>query len=265
MQFAEHRVLLRGGGDLATGVAVRLQRSGFPVIVCELAQPLTVRRTVAMSSAVRAGSIVVEGVVAQSVDTCEQAVAMSGSGVVPVLVSPTLPSLAAVPRSVVVDARLAKRALDTTITDAALVVGLGPGFVAGDHCHAVIETQRGPRLGRVLWTGSAEPDSGIPGEVGGRGRERVLRAPGPGVVNWTVQIGDRVVPGPIGQITGRVIEAPFAGVVRGLIAEGTTVPAGMKIGDVDVRTDIAVDEISDKALAIGGGVLEAVLTWMNRR
>ncbi len=265
MLFADHPVILRGGGDLATGVALRLHRAGFPVIVCELAHPLTVRRTVALSAAVAGGSVVVEGVVAQRVETLAEAVSTCCTGIVPVLVSPTLLSAAVVPRSVVVDARLAKRSLDTTLTDAPLVVGLGPGFTVGDQCHAVVETQRGARLGRVLWTGSAEPDSRVPGEVGGRGSERVLRAPVAGAVHWTVHIGDRVVPGPIGHVADRVVDAPFAGLVRGLIADGTTVPVGMKIGDIDPRTDVVVDEVSDKALAIGGGVLEAVLTWLNHR
>lgn len=262
MRPADCGVLVRGGGDLATGVIVRLRRCGFPVVVTELAEPLTVRRTVAVSAAVgsASGTATVEGVTAREVpaDRVDEILAAAE---VPVVVSPGLPAIA---RHVVVDARLAKRNVDTTIADAPLVIALGPGFTAGQDCHAVIETNRGHHLGRVLWRGTAEPNTGTPGEIGGRSAERVLRAGAAGAVSWSVGIGDRVPAGPIGEVAGVPVIAPFAGVVRGLIAPGTVVRAGIKIGDVDPRFDVRVDEISDKALAIGGGVLEAVLTWMHR-
>jgi xanthine dehydrogenase accessory factor len=260
--FDEHLVVVRGGGDLATGVVARLRRAGFPVLVCELARPLTVRRTVAVSSAIAAGSITVEGLRAVRADSIDAARQLIDNGHVPVMVSPELPDVA---RSVVVDARLAKRNIDTSITDAPLVIGLGPGFTVRTDCSAVVETQRGHRLGRVLWSGSAAPNTGNPGEVGGKGRERVLRAPAPGEVRWRVAIGDVIEAGEIGSVGGQPVVAPFPGLVRGLIAEGTHVPEGMKVGDIDPRTDVSVNEISDKALAIGGGVLEAVMMWLNRR
>lgn len=255
--------LLRGGGDLATGVAWRLTRAGWPVVVCELATPLTVRRTVAVSSAVSDGEVDVEGMRAVRAQHVAEALELAATGVIPVLVSPELPAIDA---DVVVDARLAKRNLDTSIEDARLVVGLGPGFTAGVDCHAVVETMRGTRLGRVLWAGSAAPDTGTPGAVGGRGAERVLRAPTDGTVTWEVDIGDVVEDGQrLGLVGGVSIEAPFAGVVRGLISDRVDLTAGLKIGDVDPRLDpVACNEISDKALAIGGGVVEAVLTWSNR-
>ena len=263
------RCLLRGGGDLATGVAWRLTRAGWPVIVCELPAPLTVRRTVALSTAVADGRVEVEGMVGRRVDDLAEAAEVAARGEVAVLVSPELPQPAdpAGPSGwapeVVIDARLAKRNLDTTIDDAPLVVALGPGFTAGRDCHAVVETLRGHRLGRVLWEGSAAPDTGVPGRVGGRGADRVLRAPAAGRARWEAAIGDRVA---AGQLLGRVgdqpVLAPFDGVVRGLIAEAVDVPAGLKVGDVDPRADrAACHQISDKALAIGGGVVEAVLTW----
>lgn len=256
--------LVRGGGDLATGVVWRLVRCGFPVLVTELARPLTIRRTVAVSSAVTDGAADVEGLTARRVDSPAAAVALAGSGEVPVLVSPSIPPVGA---DVVVDARLAKRPLDTTIDDAPFVVGLGPGFVVGVHCHAVIETNRGHHLGRVLWVGSAEPNTGTPGIVAGRGAERVLRAPADGEVRWAVAIADRVAAGQVlGSVAGHGVVAPFAGVVRGAIADGIDVAAGSKIGDVDPRCDpAACFEISDKALAIGGGVVEAVSTWSRSR
>ncbi|MEL6985340.1 MAG: selenium-dependent molybdenum cofactor biosynthesis protein YqeB, partial [Actinomycetota bacterium] len=185
------RCLIRGGGDLATGVAWRLSRAGWPVVVTELAAPLTVRRTVALSTAVSAGSVEVEGMRGRRVDDQEEAMAVAARGEVAVLVSAELP--AGLHPDVVVDARLAKRNLDTTMGDGSLVVALGPGFVAGIDCHAVVETMRGHRLGRVLWEGSAIPNTGVPGVVGGRGADRVLRAPSPGRVQWRVAIGDRVV------------------------------------------------------------------------
>lgn len=251
--------IVRGAGDLATGVIWRLTRAGWPVIACELAEPLTVRRTVSLSTAVRDGSVDIEGMRGQLCPDASAALHVASSGSVAVLVSPELPALSA---DVVIDARLAKRNIDTTIDDATLVVALGPGFTAGDDCHAVIETQRGHRLGRVLWSGSAAPNTGTPGIVGGHGAERVLRAPGDGLVSWDCQIGDVVSAGAtLGRVGTEPLVAPFDGVVRGLIADGISVSAGLKIGDVDPRCDqAACHEISDKALAVGGGVVEAVLT-----
>jgi xanthine dehydrogenase accessory factor len=164
-----------------------------------------------------------------------------------------------------VDGRMAKRNLDTHIKQAPFVVALGPGFTAGQDCHAVIETMRGHNLGRVIWQGSALPNTGTPGIVAGKGAERVLRAPLNGIVNWRLAIGDWVNEGEvIGQVDTEAIIAPFAGVLRGLIAPGTEVKAGLKIGDLDARADReACFTISDKALAVGGGVLEAVLTYIN--
>ena len=252
-------LLFRGGGDLATGAVWRLWRARFPIVVCELAEPLTVRRTVSVSSAVALDSVTVEGMLAQRVESAADAVDLAGRGIVAVLVSPRLPPIA---REVVVDARLAKRNIDTALADAPLVVALGPGFEAGVDAHAVVETMRGPRLGRVLWSGMAAPDTGVPGEVGGKGAERVVRAPADGAVGWRVGIGDRVAVAQVmGRVGGTAVTAPFDGVVRGLIADGTEVPAGLKIADVDPRFDVDCQEISDKALAVGGGVLEAVLTW----
>jgi xanthine dehydrogenase accessory factor len=257
---ADVLVVLRGGGDLATGAAWRLKRAGFGVAVCELDWPLTLRRSVAFSTAVTDGSVIVEGIRAVRA-TVTEAASLARSDLVPVIISPGLPPLAA---DVVVDARMAKRLLDTTIGDAPLVVALGPGFTAGRDCHAVIETMRGPQFDRVFWSGSAAPNTGTPGEIGGRGAERVLRAPAAGKARWRARIGDVVEAGTVlGAVDGIEVRAPFAGLVRGLVADGSTVPSGLKIGDVDPRADTDWQQISDKALAIGGGVLEAVLTWLN--
>jgi xanthine dehydrogenase accessory factor len=269
MLFLNHPILLRGGGDLATGVAYRLHHAGFPVIITELPQPLVVRRRVALATAVLEGESTVETLRAVRVDTPAEAWTLAATGVIPVLVAAEIPAEWTGDHrpSAVVDARMAKRNIDTTIDQAPLVIALGPGFMAGVDCHAVIETNRGHRLGRVIWRGAAEPNTGTPGIVAGKGRERVLRAPVAGVVSWRVDIGDRVSEGEvIGHVAGRALIAPFDGVARGLITPGTIVPPGLKIGDVDPRDDAsAAFTISEKALAIGGGVLEAVLIHLNQQ
>jgi xanthine dehydrogenase accessory factor len=254
--------VIRGGGDLATGVAWRLTRAGFPVVVTELAEPLTVRRAVALSTAVDSGVVNIEGMVGQRASSIDEAIDIAQSGDVGVVVSADLPRVGA---SVVIDARLAKTNIDTTIEDADLVVGLGPGFTAGENCHVVIETMRGPRLGRAIWNGSATPNTGTPGELGGKGAERVLRAPATGIASWNYSIGDLVSERDVlGTVGTSEILSPFDGMVRGLIREGQQVQTGCKLGDIDPRTDANYKEISDKALSVGGGVLEAVLTWQNR-
>ncbi len=263
--FAETLVVLRGGGDLATGVVARLTRAGFPVVVLELPRPLVVRRTVAVATAVLEGHITVEDIQAERVADVATAMRLAREGRVPVIIDPdgeTIPDLAP---TVLVDARMAKRNLDTRRDDASLVVALGPGFAAGEDCDAVVETARGHFLGRVYWHGTALPDTGTPGFVHGYGRERVLRAPRAGVVQTLVEIGMFVHEGQVvALVDGEPVQAPFDGVVRGLIADGTPVSARLKIGDIDPR---GVREhcftISDKALAVGGGVLEAVLTWLD--
>jgi xanthine dehydrogenase accessory factor len=262
--------VLRGGGDIATGVAWRMVHAGFAVVVLELAEPLTVRRTVALSSAVRMGTVDIEGLrgllftdAREAVDAAQLATA-NGRAEVPVLVCPSLAEFVgkASQPQVIVDARLAKRNLDTTMNEAEVVIGLGPGFTAGVDVHAVVETNRGHHLGRVFWNGSAEPDTGIAAVVGGRGAERVLRAPSNGSVHWTTAIGDAVREGQLlgTMADGTALHAPFTGVLRGLIADSVAITKGLKIGDIDPKCGpSACFEISDKALAIGGGVVEASL------
>jgi len=269
MLFPNHLVLIRGGGDIATGVAYRLHKAGFPIIVLELERPLVIRRTVALATAVLQDQATIEDLHAQLAHTFEEALQLTKTDIIPVLVAPQLDNYQ-LPidnyQLTIVDARLAKRNIDTTITQAPLVIALGPGFTAGTDCHAIIETMRGHSLGRVIWEGSALPNTGTPGIIAGKGRERVLRAPAAGIVGWRMEIGDLVSKGDmIGEVVGQPVLAPFDGVIRGLIAQGTAVPQGLKIGDIDARQDVdACFTISDKALAIGGGVLEAILTRMNQ-
>ena len=251
-------VIVWGGGELATAAARLLFLSGFPVVVLERAQPLTVRRLVAFSEAVIAGETAVEGVSARrvAVDTLAPS-----PDFVPVAVDPDGSAIGRLRPRVLVDARMTKRKGGTTRAEAALVIGLGPGFVAGEDVHAVIETQRGPDLGRVLWAGAAEPDSTRSSAVLGYAEKRVVRAPVAGAFHGQSRIGDIVVPG---QVLGLVGATPatsaIAGLVRGLIADGVDVSAGIKIGDIDPRgPGVDPARISDKARAVAAGVLEAVL------
>lgn len=272
------RVLIKGAGDLASGVALRLARCGFAVALSELPQPLAVRRTVSFAQAVYDGECRVEEAVARR-STIAEAPALLEAGILPVLVEPQMPAAAlveALGATVLVDAVVAKRNSGTRRDDALLVIALGPGFVAGAEpgadCHAVIETQRGHTLGRVLWQGSALPNTGLPGEVPGAApratnRSRVLRAPVAGRLHTRLEIGATVEEGAliawIEAPNGDCLEvrAPFAGVLRGLIHPAVPLLPGLKIGDVDARADCdACNTVSDKALAIAGGVLEAMLS-----
>lgn len=266
MLFVDHPVVIRGGGDLGTGVVYRLHKAGFPVTVLELEKPLAIRRAVSVATAVLEDEITIEGMVARRVASHAEAAVTARQGDVAVLIAESIPAMAPHP-AIVVDARLAKERLDTEIGQGPLVVALGPGFTAGVDCHAVVETMRGPHLGRVLWEGNALPNTGVPGTLGGESSERVVRADRTGTIRWSVDIGDRVAAGDeLGHVDRQIVAAPIAGVVRGLIAEGHVVSPNLKIADIDPRNDpAAAFEISDKALAVGGGVVEAALTWMNRR
>jgi xanthine dehydrogenase accessory factor len=266
MRLSDTLVVVRGGGDLGTGVAHRLYRSGFTVMVTELPQPMCVRRAVSFAEAVYAGRTTVEGVTARLVDDAMLGMANAAIGEVPVVVDAADDVVERMRPPIVVDARVAKRNLGTRMDEAPLVIALGPGFEAGVDCHAVIETLRGHNLGRVYWEGSAEADTGQPEPVQGRAGERVVRAPADGIFAGLRAIGDSVQAGDeLARVGSETITAPFAGVVRGLIHDGVPVTAGLKVGDLDPR---GVREycflISDKARSIGGGVLEAVLAGMPR-
>jgi xanthine dehydrogenase accessory factor len=263
MLFEEYLVCIRGGGDLASGVAYRLSRAGFPVVVLELPRPLVIRRAVSFAEAVYSGEAEVEGVKARLTAGVAEAVAAARTGAVAVLVDPAGYAIPKLKPTVMVDARMLKSSPgDTNPDQALLVIGLGPGYTVGRDCHAVIETNRGHNLGRVLWQGRAEPDTGVPGAVRGQAAERVLRAPAAGSVQSITQIGDPVAGGQlIATVGGEPVRAPFDGVLRGLLHDGVPVSAGHKIGDVDPRgVRRHCFTISDKALAVGGGVVEAILS-----
>jgi xanthine dehydrogenase accessory factor len=255
-------ILLRGGGDLATGVAARLHRSGFDPVVTEIERPLAVRRAVSFAEAIYAGRIEVEGLTARRVDSPASLPEILSQGQVPVLIDPGAEIRTRLAFTAQVDARMRKRPPEVPFQPEVFTLGLGPGFSAGMDCHAVIETNRGRALGRVIWQGQAEQDTGIPEPVGGYDVERVIRAPLAGVLHDGLPLGSLVEEGQtLARIGGAALRAPFRGALRGLLHDGLEVAPGDKIGDLDPRADPSLAfQISDKALAVGGGVLEALLS-----
>jgi xanthine dehydrogenase accessory factor len=249
-------IFVRGAGDIATGVIVRLTRCGFHVAALESPCPSAIRRTVSLCEAVYAGQARVEGVTARLVS------ALPGEwpDYVPLLIDPDCGVLDRVVPAALVDAILAKRNLGTRMDMALATVGLGPGFTAGKDVHAVVETMRGHNLGRVLWQGSALPNTGIPGLVGGYAAERVIHAPVAGKVHIIRDIGSKVGENELlATIDGTPVTSRIPGVVRGMIREGYKVFQGMKMADVDPRENADWHSVSDKALAVGGGVVEALM------
>lgn len=254
-------VLIKGAGDLATGVAVRLHGAGLRVAMTDLPRPTAIRRMVSFCRAIPEGEAAVEGVRARRASDASEALAIVRAGDIAVLADPNADCLPALRPDALVDAILAKRNTGTRLTDAPAVVALGPGFTAGVDCHAVVETMRGHDLGRVLYTGSARPNTGAPGDIGGYTVERLLRAPCDGLFEARTDIGALVVAGQtVAMVSDRPLRSALSGVVRGLLPSGTPVTAGFKCGDVDPRgVAESCYTVSDKARAVGGGVLEAIL------
>lgn len=254
-------VLIRGGGDLASGAAIRLLRAGVRVAITELPQPLAVRRSVAFAEAIYAGSVNIEGLIGRRVDDPTDTLSILtifGRQQVPVIVDPACVSAQSLRPSVIVDGRMTKQPPEPIGYSPVLYIGLGPSFEAGVNCQVVVETKRGHTLGRVYWQGRPEPDSRLP-----EGNpQRVLRAPCDGILESESRFGQHFEPGEVvARVADQAVLAPFAGVLRGLLHPGLKVTAGMKVGDLDPRDDPAMCSlVSDKALAVGGGVLEAILT-----
>lgn len=259
-------VVVKGGGDLATGVAHRLHRAGLRVVVTELARPMVIRRAVSFASALYEGDIVVDGVRACKGDGVDAVQRLLDQGIVPVIVDPHADVIQRLCPQVVVDAIMAKRNLGTSVDDAPVVIGLGPGFTAGVDVHAVIETMRGHHLGKVIMEGSALPDTGVPGSIEGHTRDRVLKSPGEGCFRACASIGDQVEAGDVvAHVDGQPLLARISGVLRGILHDGLNVKEGQKVGDVDPRGVVEhCFTISDKARAIGGGVLEAIMYLWRR-
>ena len=263
----DKKVWIRGAGDLATGIALRLYRSGFDIIMSDIAVPTTVRRTVAFSPAVYTGEASVEGITGKLCENISMIDTVIESGCIPVIVDPSGEIMKEYKPDIIVDAIIAKTNIGTKISDADIVIGVGPGFEAGVDCHAVVETKRGHNLGRVIWSGSAYPNTGVPGNIGGYTVERIIRATADGVFSAKVNIGDFVKAGDLVAYCDETpVYANIDGIVRGLLQDGVKVKKGMKSGDVDPRAEREYCfSVSDKASAIGGGVLEAVLSKISGR
>jgi xanthine dehydrogenase accessory factor len=258
-------VLIKGGGEIASGVAHRLFRCNFRVCMTEIARPTTVRREVSFSEAIFEGKKTVEGLTAKLVDSYHQIPELWDLGMMPIVIDPEANVRDYIKPAILVDAIMAKRNLGTRITDALLVMGLGPGFRAGKDVHLVVETNRGHNLGRVISEGEAQENTGVPGNIAGYSIERVLRATKDGTLTTLRNIGDYVDSGgTVALVDDSPIRTEIQGVIRGLLRNGSQVFRGMKAGDIDPR---GIREycctISDKARAIGGGVLEGILTQFN--
>jgi xanthine dehydrogenase accessory factor len=266
-KLSDLKILIRGAGEMATGCACRLHCSGFfRILMTETERPLAVRRTVSFCEAVYEKTWTVESVKAERIHHVEAARELWEKRVVPVLVDPEATHAKILKPDVVIDAILAKRNVGTTMTDAPLVVVLGPGFAAGKDAHYVVETNRGHNLARLISEGPASPNTGIPGDIGGHSAFRVLRAPADGIFHSDLHIGDHVVEDQvIGHVAGEPVRTKLKGILRGVIRPGTPVVRNLKVGDVDPRGNQSYcSTISEKARAISGAVLEAVLATYNR-
>jgi xanthine dehydrogenase accessory factor len=254
--------VVKGAGDLGSGVAWRLWRTGFRVVCIDIAQPTVIRRTVSFAAALYDGRTTVEGVQCERISVADEAFYLWSRNTIPVMADPEARIIDVLRPELLVDAVMAKRNTGTHKHLAESVIALGPGFVAGADCHAVIETQRGHDLGRVLWQGSAAPNTGVPGLIGGADTQRVIRAPIDGMFYGRKAIGDLVKPGDeLARVDRTPVITEIGGVLRGLLHDTLHVREGMKVADVDPRGDIRhCYSISDKALAIAGGVLEAAFT-----
>jgi len=252
------RIIIRGGGEMASGVAYRLFVCQMRPVILELSRPRMIRRTVCFGEAVYKDEITIEGVTGRLTSFSGR----TEGDYIPVIIDAEGKYIGQFKPHILIDARMMKTATDTVITQAPLVIGLGPGFVAGGNVHRVIETMRGHTIGKVYKSGEALTYTGIPGEIGGRSAERVLRAPHSGIFTSHVEIGAVVREGDIvASVNGTGLQAPFSGTVRGLFQNGLDVPEGEKVGDIDPRNNVDVFSISDKARAIGGGVIEAIFSF----
>jgi len=265
MKLTDCLVLIRGAGEMASGVAWRLFQSNFKVLLTEIPQPLAVRRKVSFCEAVYEGRQTVEGVEAVLITEVSQAEGVWRNRRLPLLIDPDLRQAVALKPAVLVDAILAKKNLGTRLSDAPLVIALGPGFMVGSDAHLVVETNRGHNLGRLYTEGEAEANTGIPGNIGGFTGERVLRAPLSGVFRSDKTFGAWVEAGEsVAEVDGHPVRTQIGGILRGLIRTSTPVTAGLKVGDVDPRGNAAFcSTISEKARAIGGSVLEGILRRYN--
>lgn len=260
--FNKNLIVVRGAGDMASGTIRRLFLAGFRVLALEKQEPECIRRKVCFAEAVFEKKVTVEGVSSRMIGSMADIESVFAKKEVPLLIDPEAKMLDQLKPEILVDGRMLKKGIETGIDSAPVVIGLGPGFVAGGNCHAVIETNRGFDLGRVIYRGTPQTDTARPAPVNGVSYDRVLRSPADGIFRTPFEIGDNVRSGDVvGQVNGDQIFALIDGVLRGLIRDGALVVHNQKIGDIDSR---GIREycfkISEKANAIAGGVLEAVLS-----
>lgn len=258
-------VIIRGAGDLATGVAYRLHKSGFRVLMLDIETPLVIRRTVSFAQAIYDGEVEIEGVKGIRVDSLDEIVSAWDREEIPVIVDEEGNMIRTIRPKIVVDGILAKKNIGTKIDMADIVIGMGPGFTAGVDVDAVVETKRGHYLGTVILEGRAVEDTGIPGIIEGYGKERVIHSPATGTIRHNSKITDIVKAGEvIAMVDETPVYATIDGVLRGLIQEGLYVKKGLKIADIDPRDVVKhCFSISDKARAIAGGVLESIMYFLN--
>lgn len=255
------KILIKGAGDLASGIAWRLQRAGFPIIMTEIEKPLTVRLTVSYSNAVYENEVNIEGIKGKLVNNYQEAQEVIAQDKIAVIVDENADIVKEYKPDIIIDAIMAKKNINTKIDDAPIVIAVGPGFTAKKDCDYVIETKRGHFLGKVIEDGSAIKNTGVPGNIGGYTVERIIRANGEGVFKSVVKIGDFVKKGDIvAYVDDKEVTALIDGIVRGMLHDGIIVTDKMKCGDIDPRAEQShCFSISDKSRAIGGGALEAVL------
>ena len=259
-------ILIKGAGDLATGVAHRLKKCGFNIVMTEISEPTMVRRTVAFSQAVYDTEVEVEGIKAVLASRKEEINKIIEDGNIAILVDEEAKIVKEIKPKIIIDAIIAKKNLGTNINDAEIVIALGPGFTAGIDCHSVVETKRGHYLGKTIYSGSAIPNTGVPGAIGGYTKEKIIRATDDGKISPLANIGDYVEKGDIvAYVNDTPIFAEINGIVRGMLQKDVKVFNGMKSGDIDPRCEKNhCFTISDKARSIGGGVLEAILSLNNK-
>lgn len=259
--------VIKGAGDIASGIALRLHRAKFDIVMTEIESPTAIRRTVCFSEAVYNGKAIVEDVQAVLASSCDKAREIIADGNIAVIVDSKAHCINELKPDFVIDAILAKKNLGTEITDAPAVIGVGPGFTAQVDCHAVVETKRGHYLGRVYYEGTAAENTCIPGDIDGHTDDRIIRAPHYGVFNPIYNIGDIVSKGEaVACVDSTPVVCNVSGVLRGILPKGTMVTANMKSGDVDPRgIALHCESVSDKALSVAGGVLEACLNLYKER
>lgn len=258
----EEIVIIRGGGDIASGVIQKLHRSGFKVLVLEVEKPTSIRRKVSFSEAIYDKYITIENITAVHINNMEEILNTWERDEIPVAIDPSGKYIDILKPYIVIDAILAKKNLGTKKDMAAITIALGPGFEANRDVNIVVETNRGHDLGRLIFSGKAIENTGVPGEIGGYSKERVLYSPYSGTINNVKEIGDVVkARDVIAYVENMEIKATIDGVLRGLIRDNSKVHKGLKIADIDPRLTEKKNcyTISDKARNIGGAVLEGIL------